>query len=78
MVYYITTAHDSVELQQLHAFTLSLLSQEALQQMRAIDDSIVYKLNTSVPTISFSEQISGREQCKLLYQQVIKPFFLNS
>lgn len=41
--------------------------------MRTIDDSIVYKLNTSVPTLSFSDQISGSEQCKSLYEQVMYP-----
>ena len=38
--------------------------------MRAVDDKIIYKLNTSVPTVSFSEEISAREKCKDLYEQV--------
>lgn len=37
--------------------------------MRAIDDKIIYKLNTSVPTVSFADQVSAREQCKELYEQ---------
>ena len=48
----------------------SLVSQEAVQQMRAIDDRIIYKLNTSVPTISFADEVSTKEQCKELYEQV--------
>ncbi len=50
--------------------TLSLVSQEALQLLRADDDKIIYKLNTSLPTTSFSEQGSATEHCKDLYQQV--------
>lgn len=46
--------------------------QEAVQQMRAIDDRIIYKLNTSVPTISFADEVSARDQCKELYEQVWK------
>ena len=41
--------------------------------MRAIDDKIIYKLNTSVPTVSFSEEVSAREKCKDLYEQVQLP-----
>lgn len=44
--------------------------QEALQQMRAVDDKIIYKLNTSVPTISFADQVSASDECKHLYDQV--------
>ena len=39
--------------------------------MRAIDDKIIYKLNTTIPTKSFSGQISAADQCKLLYDEVI-------
>ncbi len=45
--------------------------QEALQLLRADDDKIIYKLNTSLPTTSFSEQGSATEHCKDLYQQVV-------
>ena len=38
--------------------------------MRMIDDRIIYKLNTSVPTVSFADEISARDQCKDLYEQV--------
>jgi len=46
--------------------------QEAVQQMRAIDDRIIYKLNTSIPTISFADEVSAKDQCKKLYDQVWK------
>lgn len=38
--------------------------------MRAIDDKIIYKLNTSVPTQSFAGQVSAEECCKQLYEEV--------
>jgi hypothetical protein len=38
--------------------------------MRAVDDKIIYKLNTSVPTISFADQVSASDECKHLYEQV--------
>lgn len=38
--------------------------------MRALDDRIIYKLNTSIPTTSFAGQINAPEQCKALYQEV--------
>ncbi len=44
--------------------------QDALQQKRAIDDRIVYKLNTSVPTESFAGQVDAKEQCMSLYGEV--------
>lgn len=47
--------------------------QEALQQMRSLDDKIIYKLNTSVPTQSFAGQISAEERCKQLYEEVGLP-----
>lgn len=43
---------------------------EALQLMRADDDKIIYKLNTSLPTTSFAGQISAAEHCKGLYEQL--------
>ena len=45
--------------------------QESLSQMRAIDDRIIYKLNTSIPTQSFSGQVSAATQCKQLYDEVM-------
>lgn len=44
--------------------------QDALQQERAIDDRVIYKLNSSVPTESFASQISAKEQCMALYEEV--------
>ena len=38
--------------------------------MRADDDKIIYKLNTSLPTTSFADQVSATEHCKGLYEQV--------
>ncbi len=38
--------------------------------MRADDDKIIYKLNTSLPTTSFADQSSATEHCKELYLQV--------
>ena len=60
---------------QLWLLWLLLLSycvyvQESLAQMRAIDDKIIYKLNTSIPTQSFSGQVSAATQCKQLYDEV--------
>ena len=48
--------------------------QDALQQQRALDDRIVYRLNASVPTESFTGQVSAREQCMDLYVQVQQLF----
>lgn len=42
--------------------------------MRALDDRIIYKLNTSVPTQSFAGQISAEDRCKQLYEEVGRPF----
>lgn len=41
--------------------------------MRALDDRIIYKLNTSVPTQSFAGQISAEDRCKQLYEEVSCP-----
>ncbi|CAH1799953.1 unnamed protein product [Owenia fusiformis] len=44
--------------------------QEGLKKMRLIDDRITNALNTSVPTISFSNKVDGTKQCKHLYEQL--------
>ena len=49
---------------------VSLHLQEALQQMRALDDKIIYKLNSSVPTASFAGEVSAEQRCKDLYKEV--------
>ena len=41
--------------------------------MRALDDRIIYKLNTSVPTQSFTGQISAEDRCKQLHEEVGRP-----
>ena len=41
--------------------------------MRALDDKIIYKLNTSVPTQSFTGQISAEDCCKQLHEEVGRP-----
>lgn len=43
---------------------------EALQQMRAIDDKIIYKLNTTIPTVSFAGEVSAQDKCKELHDQM--------
>jgi len=44
--------------------------QETLKRMRKIDDSIIYALNTTIPTDSFAGSKHAPEQCKHLYGQV--------
>lgn len=38
--------------------------------MRAIDDKIIYALNTTVPTKSFKGQVNAAETCKGLYEEL--------
>lgn len=38
--------------------------------MRAVDDKIVYALNRSVPTESFSSKVDPNVACKDLFSQV--------
>ncbi|XP_071485372.1 protein MIX23-like [Diadema antillarum] len=44
--------------------------QEALKEMRTIDDKIIYALNTTVPTTSFKGQVDATQTCKGLYNQL--------
>ena len=46
--------------------------QNALKQMRELDDKIIYALNNSIPTVSFKGQIDVNVKCKDLYHQVCK------
>ena len=46
--------------------------QEALKVMRSIDDRIVYSLNTTVPTVSFSGEVDATQTCKLLYESMME------
>ncbi|XP_065837837.1 annexin A13-like isoform X2 [Oscarella lobularis] len=47
---------------------------EALMALRAVDDKIIYELNTSVPTTSFSDQISAFDQCKKLHEKLFSAY----
>ena len=44
--------------------------QEALKVLRLLDDKIIYELNKSVPTASFAGEISAKEKCNELYNEV--------
>ncbi|XP_055607980.1 protein MIX23 [Uranotaenia lowii] len=44
--------------------------QEELKRMRALDDKIIYALNTSLPTESFKGQINPETQCRDLHRQL--------
>uniref|UniRef100_A0A8C6T6N6 Protein MIX23 n=1 Tax=Neogobius melanostomus TaxID=47308 RepID=A0A8C6T6N6_9GOBI len=46
--------------------------QEALKVMRTIDDRIVYGLNTTVPTVSFSGKVDATQTCKQLYESMME------
>ena len=46
--------------------------QEALKVLRLIDDKIIYELNKSVPTSSFSGEINAEQKCRELYTEVMK------
>ncbi|XP_061876675.1 protein MIX23 [Entelurus aequoreus] len=46
--------------------------QEVLKAMRTIDDRIVHSLNTSVPTVSFSDKVDATQTCKQLYQSMME------
>ncbi|KAL3881358.1 hypothetical protein ACJMK2_027807 [Sinanodonta woodiana] len=48
--------------------------QEALKKMRTLDDSIVCALNTTIPTNSFASKVDVKQQCKLLYEQMMDAF----
>ena len=50
--------------------TLFLILQEALKVLRLIDDKIIYKLNTSIPTDSFVGEINAEQKCQELYNEV--------
>jgi len=43
--------------------------QEALKILRLIDDKIIYELNKSVPTASFSGEINAEQKCRELYTE---------
>eukprot|EP00794_Sanderia_malayensis_P000443 gene443-1084_t len=43
---------------------------ESMKALRLIDDKIIYKLNTSVPTDSFKSEVNAESQCRALYTQL--------
>jgi len=43
-----------------------------LKSLRQLDDKIIYKLNTSVPTESFKHEVNAESKCKTLYAEVKK------
>ncbi|XP_015777645.1 PREDICTED: coiled-coil domain-containing protein 58-like [Acropora digitifera] len=44
---------------------------EALKILRLIDDKIIYELNKSVPTASFSGEINAGQKCRELYTELL-------
>ncbi|XP_055335423.1 protein MIX23-like [Paramacrobiotus metropolitanus] len=44
--------------------------QETLKNLRQIDDRIVYLLNTTIPTDSFSSQANPKELCRKLFSDL--------
>jgi len=47
---------------------------ESLKALRLIDDKIIYKLNTSVPTDSFKHEVDAEASCRDLYSQLNKVY----
>nr|XP_014095997.1 coiled-coil domain-containing protein 58 isoform X2 [Bactrocera oleae] len=47
-----------------------LVFQESIKQMRAVDDNIIYMLNTSLPTESFKGQVNCEKVCTNLLNQL--------
>lgn len=45
---------------------------EIIKQMRAMDDNIIYMLNTSLPTESFKSQVNCEKVCINLFKQLQK------
>ncbi|XP_023652216.1 protein MIX23 isoform X2 [Paramormyrops kingsleyae] len=45
---------------------------ETLKIMRTIDDRIVHRLNTTVPTASFRGKVDARQTCEELYESLKK------
>jgi len=47
-----------------------MMFQNALKELRLIDDKIIYALNKSIPTASFRGQVDPSQTCKDLFQQI--------
>ena len=41
-----------------------------MEGARKVDDGIIYRLNTSIPTTSFKGEVSAADKCKELYEEV--------
>ena len=52
------------------SYVFVICLQEALKVLRLLDDKIIYELNKSVPTASFAGEISAKEKCNELYNEV--------
>ncbi|CAL7943932.1 unnamed protein product [Xylocopa violacea] len=48
--------------------------QNALKNMRLVDDKIIYILNATIPTESFKGQVDPIARCKDLYEQIYSNF----
>ncbi|XP_782179.2 coiled-coil domain-containing protein 58 [Strongylocentrotus purpuratus] len=44
--------------------------QEALKEMRMIDDKVIYNLNKVVPTTSFKGQVDASQKCEGFYNEL--------
>lgn len=44
---------------------------EMLKNLRSLDDKIIYKLNVSVPTQSFKNEIDAETKCGTLYKELL-------
>ncbi|CAD7003357.1 unnamed protein product [Ceratitis capitata] len=44
--------------------------QESIKKLRAVDDNIIYTLNTSLPTESFKGQVNCEKVCTNLFNQL--------
>ncbi|XP_058951968.1 protein MIX23 [Pocillopora verrucosa] len=47
---------------------------EALKVLRLVDDTIIYKLNTSIPTDSFVGEINAEQKCQELYNKLMSGY----
>lgn len=61
----------STELIGHHMTMIIFYLQEALKILRLIDDKIIYELNKSVPTASFSGEVNAEQKCRELYTEVV-------
>ncbi|XP_065057134.1 protein MIX23-like [Rhopilema esculentum] len=63
----------TAELSQMSCYDFSEFK-ESLKTLRLIDDKIIYKLNTSVPTDSFKHEVDAEGRCRELYSQLKKVY----